>query len=157
VSNGGDENESCDASHPFHGGVLKLDGSPGGATVAKGFRNPIAVRCPHGKNLCFAVELAKDYSGNKGGREKLVPIRAGDDWGFPCCATKNLPYENNPGADCSAVASEDDGFFIGDTPFGVDFAPEKWPAPYKGSAIVALHGEVSHWIGSKIVAIEVDP
>src|SRR5205823_1598079 len=118
VGNGGDEGESCVFPHPFHGGVLKIDGSPGGSPVTKGFRNPIAVRCSRGKNLCFVSELAKDYSGNQGGREKLVPIRQGDDWGFPCCATKDLPYQNNPGANCSGVAAEDDSFFIGDTPFG---------------------------------------
>src|SRR5438105_891701 len=39
VGNGGDQGDTCDPAHPFHGGIVKLDGTPGGAVVAKGFRN----------------------------------------------------------------------------------------------------------------------
>ena len=83
VANGDDENIDCQATRPFRGGILKLDGTPGGTPVAKGFRNPIALRCQRGHNLCFAVELSRDYSAAEGGREKVVPVRAGDDWGYP--------------------------------------------------------------------------
>src|SRR5262249_3032948 len=93
VGNGGDQGEACDPAHPFHGGILQIDPAPGGPNpggvpIAKGFRNPIAIRCQRGKNHCFALELAKDYTYGKGGREKVVLIRKGDDWGYPCCATQ---------------------------------------------------------------------
>src|SRR5262249_29539297 len=121
VGNGGDQGESCDPSHPFHGGILKIDGSSGGAVVAKGFRNPIAVRCERGHNLCFALELAMDFSAEYGGREKLVPIRSGDDWGYPCCFTKDRAAPNiTPAPDCTGTTPESVSFLIGDTPFGVD-------------------------------------
>ena len=134
--------EPCDPAHPFHGGILKLDGSPGGTPVAKGFRNPISLRCSRGHNLCFAVELTRDYTATQGGREKLVPIRQGDDWGFPCCATKDLPFPDiTPVPDCSTVASEIDSFIVGDTPFDLDFEtgrvagaveqPGVCPAPWR--------------------------
>jgi hypothetical protein len=101
VGNGGDQFELCDPTHPFRGGVLKLDGSPGGMPVAKGFRNPIGVRCQRGHNRCFATELSMDYTAEFGGREKLVPIRAGDDWGFPCCFTREMPAPDvMPRPDC---------------------------------------------------------
>ncbi|HEX3855148.1 MAG TPA: hypothetical protein VHW01_29495 [Polyangiaceae bacterium] len=156
VGNGGDQSETCDETHPFHGGILELDGSPGGAQVAKGFRNPIAIRCEHGRNLCFAAELARDYSEDLGGREKLVPIRAGDDWGFPCCATKGKAFPESPNTDCSTIAPEDASFLIGDTPFSFDFEHGKWPAPYTGAAFVPLHGAAGTWQGARLVMVTMD-
>jgi glucose/arabinose dehydrogenase len=155
VGNGANDGDACLPGRPFEGGILKLDGSPGGTPVAKGFRNPIAVRCQRGHNLCFAAELAKDYSNDIGGREKLVPIRNGDDWGFPCCLAKDLPLV--AGEDCSGVTPEDVGFYIGDTPFSFDFERGRWPAPYNGSVFVPLHGAAGSWKGARIVAVAIDP
>ena len=158
VGNGGDQSETCMQPMPFHGGILKVDGTSGGAQVAMGLRNPIAVRCSRGHDLCFALELAKDYSASAGGREKLLPIRQGDNWGFPCCATRNVPYSDVvPVPNCAGVAAEEDSFIIGDTPFGLDFEPGLWPAPYTGSAFVATHGAAGSWTGARVVAIAVDP
>jgi glucose/arabinose dehydrogenase len=158
LANGSDQEELCDGSRPFRGGILRLDGSPAGTPVAKGFRNPIAVRCERGKNLCFASELAKDYSGDDVGREKIVPIRSGDDWGFPCCATRGKPYiDVSPVPDCSGITPEDVSFYIGDTPFGLDFERGKWQDPYRGSMFVVLHGAAGSWTGARIVYVSVDP
>jgi glucose/arabinose dehydrogenase len=160
VGNGGDQGEMCDpllapGARPFHGGILKLDGTPGGKQVAKGLRNPIALRCSRGHDRCFALELALDYSGGAGGREKLLPIHDGDDWGYPCCATKDLPYSGiMPAPDCSGVEPESDAFPIADTPFGIDFETGRWPAPFSGNAFVALHGAFSTWQGLRVVAIK---
>jgi glucose/arabinose dehydrogenase len=158
VANGGDQGEVCDPSHPFHGGILKIDGTPGGTPVTRGYRNPIAVRCQRGHNNCFASELALDYSGMQGGREKLVPIHAGDDIGFPCCASKDTPYGGIvPTPDCSKVASELGSFIIGDTPFGIEFDLGAWPAPWKNNIFVPLHGEFGSWEGARLVAITTYP
>jgi len=158
VTNGGDQGEACDSNHPFHGGILKLDGSPGGTPVAKGFRNPISLRCSRGHNLCFAVELAKDFSTAQGGREKVVPVHQGDDWGFPCCASKDLPYSDVfPVPDCSRVAPEDASFIIAETPFDLDFETGKWPAPWNNRIYVPLHGAAGSWLGARLVSIALDP
>ncbi len=158
IGNGGDQLETCDPAHPFHGGVLKLDGSTQGAQIAKGLRNPIAIRCSHGHNVCFALELAKDQTGPTGGREKLIPIRTGDDWGFPCCATTNMPYSDSPaGTDCSTVTPESVGFLIGDTPFALAFTPGTWPAAYQNLAIVAAHGDAVSWRGARMLTVTLDP
>jgi glucose/arabinose dehydrogenase len=156
VGNGGDQGEACDPSHPFHGGIRKLDGTPDGAPVSKGLRNPIAVRCAKGHDQCFAIELAKDYTATAGGREKMIPIRAGDDWGFPCCATKDMPYQDIQSSDCSKVTPEDVGFLIGDTPMGVDFAPASWPSMWAGRAMVVNHGAAGSWVGARVVGIAMD-
>ena len=159
VGNGGEQGDPCTAAlpRPFLGGILKIGGAGDplvGTPVARGFRNPIAVRCQRGHNLCFSLELGLDGSGPIG-REKLVPIRQGDDWGFPCCATTNVPFVTFPdgGPNCSSVTPESVSFVIGDTPFGVDFEPGSWPAPFKKSIFVATHGEVGSWVGARVVAI----
>jgi glucose/arabinose dehydrogenase len=158
ISNGGDQAALCVVPHPFEGGILKLDGSADGAQIARGLRNPMSVRCSRGKNLCFATEMAKDYTAASGGREKLIPIRQGDDWGFPCCATTNLPYQGTPaGTDCSSVTPEAVSFVIGDSPFSLAFAPASWPGKYASSAIIALHGAAGSWVGARVVSIAVDP
>jgi len=158
VGNGGDQGEICAEPHPVHGGIVELDGTP----IVRGLRNPIAVRCARGHDRCFALELAKDYTAGQGGREKLVPIRAGDDWGFPCCATQGLPYQDTTTGDggvpdCAQVAAEDNSFLIGDTPFGVDFEPGRWPGTWAGRAFVATHGAAGTWTGARIVGIPLDP
>lgn len=159
VGNGGDQNEACDPSRPFHGGILKLDGSPGGTPVARGLRNPIGVRCARGHDRCYSVELAKDYSAKEGGREKLIPIRDGDDWGFPCCATKNKPFDTvMPVPNCSKTVAESDSFIIGATPMDLEFeASGVWPDPWGKRVYVPLHGEAGTWFGARLVAIAVDP
>jgi hypothetical protein len=158
VANGGSQIDPCITPHPFKGGIRKIDGTANGAPIAQGFRNPIAVRCLPGHNTCFALELALDYSAGGGGREKLVPIRQGDDWGFPCCATQGVPYQGSPaGTNCAAVTPESVSWLIGDTPFGIAFAPSTWPGMWSGSAIVATHGSAGLWTGARVVAIAMDP
>ncbi len=159
VTNGGDQGEVCDMTRPFHGGIVRIDGSPGGALVEKGFRNPIALRCLPGHGSCWIAELSLDASGKEGGREKIVPVHAGDDLGYPCCATRDVPYPNvTPTPDCSTMTPEDNAFIIGETPFGLEFdVPRLWPAPYTGALFVALHGEFGNWSGARLVAIETDP
>ena len=111
----------------------------------------------HGRNVCFAVELTRDYSTPMGGREKLFPVRDGDDWGHPCCATKNKPYSDlGQNADCSGVASEIDSFFVGNTPFDLDYELGRWPDPWGNRAYVAVHGAYSTWEGARIIGIELD-
>ncbi len=157
VTNGGDQFETCDQSRPFHGGVLRLDSS-GGTPVMKGCRNPIALRCQRGHNQCYVAELALDYSGMDGGREKVVPVRDGDDWGYPCCATKGIPYPTvSPQPDCSKITTEDNAFVIGETPFGIDFDRGSWDAPFTNNMFVALHGYFGTWQGASVVAIPTDP
>lgn len=181
VTNGGTQGETCDPAHPFRGGILSLDGTPGGHQVAKGLRNAIYLRCHHdGHNLCFANELARDYSSAQGGREKLIPVREGDDWGYPCCAAKDLPYTDEcltcsaqtqtPLAStafcqstarcspkCDTVVSESASFIIGDTPFGLDFIDGQFPPPWDHRVYVAVHGAFGTWVGARVTGIAFDP
>jgi glucose/arabinose dehydrogenase len=163
ITNGGSQEDECLSTDPTLGSIWAL--ADGGTTtlVAKGFRNPIAMRCEADHDVCLAVELALDYSMFHYGREKIVPVRAGDNWGFPCCATADLPYEgviyHDTGAapDCSGVTAETDSFVIGQTPFGLDFETGKWPAPWTGRVFVTLHGASGSWLGAQVVAASIDP
>ena len=169
VGNGGDQQERCQQPMPFHGGILAIDGSAGGREVAMGLRNPIDVKCHHdGHDHCFATELSLDYSASSGGREKLITIADGDNWGYPCCATEGLAYTsvsvpcpNNPTAqcppDCSAITPEADSFVIGNTPFGFEFEDQQFPVPWDHKVFVVLHGVVGTWTGARLVAISTDP
>ena len=177
-TNGSDQGELCyspaeTAMHPPTGAVFKVTPDGKLSVVAKGFRNPIAIRCEKNVNTCLVAELARDGSGSQGGREKLVPVRQGDDWGFPCCATANTPYDSqeyqDPGppsggqllkpSDCARVTPEGVSFQIGHTPFGIDFEPgsASWSLPWANRAFVALHGVVGSFVGSRVVGIALDP
>ena len=163
VGNGGDQSETCDPSvfpRPFHGGILELDSTQanGVIPVAMGFRNPIDIKCQKGHDHCFSTELSLDYSGADDGREKLVTIHQGDDWGYPCCATASTPYGTVVGdPNCSQVQADTNSFIIGDTPFGFDFMPASWTGRYANRVVVALHGVFGTWVGARVVAIALDP
>jgi glucose/arabinose dehydrogenase len=161
VTNGGSQNDVCLSTHPTRGCILSMAGATT-TVVAKGFRNPIALRCEPDHDVCLAVELGLDFSANRYGREKIVPVRPGDDWGYPCCATKGTPYtgvvygDTQATPDCSGVAQEKVAFVIGHTPFGLDFESGKWPAPWGGRVYVTLHGDFENWTGARIVGISLD-
>ncbi len=162
VTNGGDQSDRCLSTRPVLGSIFSI--GPGGTTnlVSRGFRNPIALRCESDHDVCLAVELVLDYSSQAGGREKVVPVRAGDDWGYPCCATQNVPYSNvtygDTGAtpNCSGVVPEPVSFLVGHTPFGLAFETGRWPAPWTGRVFVTLHGEYVSWAGARVVGIPLD-
>ncbi len=157
VSNGGDQGEVCTEPQPFHGGILALDGTPGGTPVAQGMRRPSGLRCSRGDGVCFATEMSKDYGGPEGGRSKVVPIRPGDDWGYACCASQDVPFSSvSPTPDCSAVAAEDVALDVDDRPNDLDFSPATWPAPWNRSAFVTMLGASGSWTGARVVAIQTD-
>jgi len=167
VTNGGSQGDVCLSGRPLLGAVYKLNPNGTLTLAATGLRNPIAIRCQADRNVCVVAELAKDYSfAPDFGREKLVPVIPGApvaDWGYPCCATRDIPYsgvmyaDNGQSPNCSGVAAENGAFFIGHTPFGLDFETGKWPAPWNNRVYLALHGIVGSFVGARVVAIALDP
>jgi glucose/arabinose dehydrogenase len=162
VTNGGSQSDACLSTRPPMGTINEVNPDGGTTVVAKGFRNPISMRCESVHNVCLVTELALDYSSPMGGREKLVAVRRGDDWGYPCCATQNAPYagvlyqDTMKPPDCSGVAVEPVSFAIGETPFGVDIESGKWPAPYGNRAYITMHGEYGTWIGARVLSVALD-
>ncbi|MGH7437247.1 MAG: hypothetical protein ACRENE_16345 [Polyangiaceae bacterium] len=163
VSNGGAQADPCRRTPELTGAIFKLRPNNSVSLVARGFRNPIAIRCEPDHPVCLAIELAQDFSDSVGGREKIVPVREGDDWGHPCCATRDEPFgqirfHDTAGVpDCSKVAVEAATLQIGETPFGLDFELGSWPHPWRKRAFVTLHGAQGTWTGARIIALALDP
>jgi glucose/arabinose dehydrogenase len=135
------------------GGEISTVGADGAlTTVASGFRNPMYMRCHPTDEVCAAMELGEDLQ--SGAREKMLVLRPGTSYGYPCCYTTSKPTSDTSGMTCAEVAQEDASFPLSDTPFGFDWENGQWPAPYTGGIFVALHGSfysTPQWQGAGIV------
>jgi len=159
VSMGQHDNSTCPAPNPRVGSVLRIgEGMPAtGARVIDGLRNPMYLRCK-AWGACYAAELTHDAWDPYGGVEKLVQIRQGDAYGFPCCIDRDRTWPGTPrGFDCGRVAESVQSYPLHDTPFGFDWAPASWPAPYAGAFFVGLHGEVGTWRNTGVQWAPTDP
>lgn len=138
----------CPPQDDRPGSVLRIGtGHPLlGDIVARGFRNPLYIRCmPWG--TCYAAELTADAWDDVGGTEKLVELHDGQNIGFPCCVQKDIP---NPflatTPDCSQVTEPNQTFPLHNTPFGFDWERDfGWPEPYRHAFFVGLHGDYANW------------
>ena len=148
----------CDATHPFASGVLAIDGTNPlvGTPIAKGLAVGNGLRCQRDFDHCFASEFLHGYEFEVG-RDKIMPVQAGDDWGSPCCATKDVPFPSvQPKPDCSGVATESASFFTMNGPAGLDFERGLWPTPWGHRMFVALLGQWTTGIAAQIISIEID-
>lgn len=158
VSMGQYDISQCPAPDARAGSVLQIGaGMPDtGSTVVDGFRNPMYIRCKEW-GACYAAELSGDGWDSIGGREKLIEIRQGDRYGFPCCVDRGVPVPGLAGAGtCMDVAASVQTYPLHDTPFGFDWAPASWPAPYGNSFFVGLHGWVGSWTNAGVQWAPVD-
>jgi glucose/arabinose dehydrogenase len=143
-------------------------GSPGGEisrvvgsdlqTIASGFRNPMYLRCHYRDEVCAATELGEDQM--TGAREKLIGLRPGTTYGYPCCYSMGTPVSIAPPGACAATTLEDAKFVLSDTPFGLDWEHDLWPEPYRSAIFVALHGSfysTPSWAGARLVFARTDP
>jgi glucose/arabinose dehydrogenase len=159
VSMGQHDSSTCPSPNPRAGAVLRIGPGmpPNGARVIDGLRNPMYLRCKEW-GACYAAELTHDGWTQYGGVEKLVQIRQGDTYGFPCCIDRDRTWSGTPrGYDCGRVAESVQTYPLHDTPFGFDWAPSTWPAPYNGAFFVGLHGEVGSWRNTGVQWAPVDP
>ncbi|MEZ4409860.1 MAG: hypothetical protein R3A52_25810 [Polyangiales bacterium] len=138
------------------GSILRVGaGMPAtGEVWVTGFRNPMYLRCREW-GACYAAELSGDGWDSIGGREKLIEMRRGDNYGYPCCVDHNVPVPPSS-MSCADVAISVQTYTLHDTPFGFDWAPDSWPAPYAGSFFVGLHGWVGSWTNTGVQWAPVD-
>ena len=159
VSMGQYDTNTCPVPDPRAGSVLRIgDGAPDqGSIVVAGFRNPMFIRCREWGG-CYASELSGDGWDGIGGHEKLIEIHDGDRYGFPCCVDHGVPVPGvSTAGNCLDVAVSVATFPLHNTPFGFDFAPTSWPAPYGGGLFVAQHGYVGSWVGAGVYWSPTDP
>jgi glucose/arabinose dehydrogenase len=147
----------CGGATP--GGEISSIGAAGAlTTVAAGFRNPMFMRCHATDDVCAAMELGEDLA--TGATEKMVFLRPGTNYGYPCCYTTGTPAFGAGGMSCGDVAREEATFPLSDTPFGFDWERGTWPAPFTNGIFVALHGSAYSsppWQGTAIVYAAADP
>jgi glucose/arabinose dehydrogenase len=153
VSRGVYDSSDCSGRNLRSGSVLRVGGGHDlqGDLAIGGMRNPLYIRCaPWGS--CYAAELSGRSWTSIGGHDKLIEIKDGDDYGYPCCVDRDKPVPGlNPAADCSAIASSIDEYHLHDTSFGFDWdARGLWPAPYTGALFMAFHGSFFEgpWLGT---------
>jgi glucose/arabinose dehydrogenase len=126
--------------------------------IATGFRNPMYLRCHYRDPICAATELGEDQM--PGAREKLISLRSGTNYGYPCCYSIDTPVGVAPTGSCTAITAEDAKFILSDTPFGFDWERGQWPEPYRGAIFVALHGSfytTPSWRGARLVFARTNP
>jgi glucose/arabinose dehydrogenase len=159
VTRGQFDNDACPTPNKHSGSVLRIGPGhdPHGDIAVSGFRNPMYMRCePWG--ACYAAELSGDDWTALGGKEKLIEVHTGDDYGYPCCVDTGVPLPTiSPAPDCSAVAVTFKPYPLHATPFGFEWEPGKWPAPYTNAFFVAFHGDFSGWTGTALSWAPVDP
>jgi len=163
VSQGQYGSYTCPSS-PFAGAIFRVDATASGARpalVSSGYRNPMYLRCDPTGARCYAAELSDDaWHPRTGvlGREKLVLINPGEDYGYPCCAGQGaVAPPGRTRSDCQAVTRELGTWPLHDTPFGMDFERGQFPAPWRGGFFVAQHGAFATWTNTKIIWSPVDP
>ena len=155
------DNSNCQTTDdPRMGTILRI--GPGhdsrGDIVARGMRNPLFIRCmPWG--TCYAAELSGDVWESVGGTEKLIEVRDGDSFGYPCCVQRGIPNpEIVPRPDCSTLAAPRQTFPLHDTPFGFDWERDfGWPEPYNHGFFVGLHGDFANWAHAGLQWAPTDP
>lgn len=157
----GVESASTCPDTPRAGLIERLDTGPSMDPVAAGFRNPMYIRCHYRDEVCLAAELGDDGGQSYRAHEKLIMVRPGTNYGFPCCATTAMPSNlNRSNFDCANATREEATFPLNDTPFGLDWERGHWPMPYRDAVFVALHGSFysnPQWQGARIVFGSTDP
>ena len=166
VSRGRFDSSTCSNTEMETGAVftLPIQGAPKlplvPELVANGFRNPMYLRCsPASCGDCYTNELTGDGWDGVGGSEKLALLeKKGESWGYPCCVRRGAAAPTTGSTpDCTNVGAELVAIPLHYTPFGIDFERGTFPGVYRHAVFAALHGVVSSYGGSAVVALTVDP
>ncbi len=150
------------SARPNQGEIFRINPMGMSSRIVQGLRNPLYVRCHRSDPLCMAAELGDDRGATWGALEKLIAIDdTTQDVGFPCCVTQGRDSPMNAGSvfDCAAVTAGAASFELQLTPFGLDWEPGLWPAPFHRALFVALHGSyyaVPKWGGASVVFARTD-
>lgn len=145
----------------YQGEIFRVTADGQSTRIVQGLRNPLYIRCHRTDPLCIAAELGDDRGPTWGALEKLIAI---DDTtqnvGFPCCVSQSRTSPFNDGVfDCSTVTPGVATFELQLTPFGLDWEPGLWPAPFHRALFVALHGSyysIPKWNGASVVFARTD-
>lgn len=120
--------------------------------LARGFRNPMYLRCHPTDELCAATELGEDLA--NGAVEKFLLVKPNTQYGYPCCFQHGSASTGIDDGVCQDITTEEGTFVLSETPFGFDWERGLWPEPYRNGIFVALHGSAYSsppWRGARVV------
>jgi glucose/arabinose dehydrogenase len=122
---------------------FRLDGS-GGEIYARGLRNSVGFDWRPGTGELFATDNGRDLLGDDLPPCELNHVVQGGDYGWPFAnGDRRLDPDLGPGNEARAAASRPPahGFAAHNAPLGIVFLRGgALPEPYRGAALVALHG-----------------
>jgi glucose/arabinose dehydrogenase len=110
-------------------------------TFATGMRNVTGLAfAPSG--ALYAVTMERDGMGDGLVPDYFTRVEQGDDFGWPdqYIGGNVQPEFSGSGPKLKPAKVPDVLFEAHSAPLDVVFVPDSWPEPYRGSAIVALHG-----------------
>ena len=141
-SNAGGGSSTCPdtTADTVRGYITEVNPDGSNTIAARGFRNPMYLRCHFRDEVCVATELGDDGGLTFGAHEKVLMIRPATEYGFPCCEGSGVAAPGFPTASCASVAVEEAQFPVHDTPFGLDWERGIWPMPFGDTLCVAKHG-----------------
>jgi glucose/arabinose dehydrogenase len=163
VSVGSDCNV-CIEKDPRRAALLRFhaDGS-GEEIVATGLRNSVGFDWQPGTGVLYATENGRDLLGDDIPPDELNRIVAGGFYGWPFAYGDRVPDpEYGAGHENQIAASIPPAyrFRAHNAPLGMAFLRDpRWPDPYRGAALVALHGSWNrtHKDGYKVVSLHWQP
>jgi glucose/arabinose dehydrogenase len=122
---------------------FRLDGSAG-EVYARGLRNSVGFDWRPGSGELFATDNGRDLLGDDFPPCELNHVVQGGDYGWPFAnGDRRLDPDLGPGNEARAAASRPPAhaFAAHNAPLGIVFLRGgALPAPYRGAALVALHG-----------------
>lgn len=132
------------------------DGS-GGEVFARGLRNAVGIKFRPGSDELWATNNGRDLLGDNLPPETIYQVQEGVDYGWPRCHSGRIIDPDHGGVDaCEGVASPVVELQAHMAPLGLEFySGEMFPAEYRGSLYVALHGSWNRTVpvGYKVVRI----
>ena len=94
VTNGSDQGESCLANPPVIGAVFKVATGQREQRRDQRLPQPDRDALRGGPQRLPRRGAREGRIGRTGRSRESSPVRQGDNWGFPCCATTNMPYQD---------------------------------------------------------------
>jgi glucose/arabinose dehydrogenase len=155
----------CDERDPRRATILRYrpDGS-GGRPFATGLRNAVGIAFRPGTAELWATVNGRDWLGDDQPAEYVTRVTEGAFYGWPAChwapAAGLIPDPDHGGADrCRTVARPSLLYQAHTAPLGLAFyTGAQFPAEYRGSLFVALHGSWNRSVpvGYKVIRVRMD-
>jgi len=154
----------CKESDPRRAAIYRYqaDGS-GGRPFATGLRNAVGIAFRPATDELWATVNGRDWLGDDQPSEYVTRVVDGGFYGWPAChwaPSGLIPDPDHGGADrCRAVARPSLLYQAHTAPLGLAFyTGAQFPAAYRGSLFVALHGSWNRSVpvGYKVIRVRMD-